>query len=79
MKKKKKHSQSVNKVAEGFLHAFRHEEAFQSESFKKKKKPQQKPKDLPHDNVSDISYMSSVNWFLKSVLYISEEGQQCLC
>lgn len=28
----KKHSQSVNKVAEESLHAFRHEEAFQSDS-----------------------------------------------
>lgn len=47
----KKHSRSVNKVAEESLHAFRHEEAFQSESSKK----------IPHDNVFHISYMSSAD------------------
>lgn len=47
----KKHSQSVNKIAEESLHAFRHEEPFQRESSKK----------IPHDNVFHISYMSSVD------------------
>lgn len=49
----KKHSQSVNKVAEESLHAFRHEKLFSGVSFQ----------NIPHDNVFPYSifHMSSAD------------------